>query len=403
MTRSSGEQPTRRLTVAELLAQHGKDAGGGSGRRHRRRAPEDEGETELNTTAPQEIIDRIHAEQPQVDWESHRSNGHSVDALDTETQATRATRPATPEPARPEPKPGRHESRREPEPPPPRASRTGTSFSPPIPPPPGRQPRRWQPAESLPESLREMPRREPTVTSPPVAKPPVAKPLPSPPASKAPVSAKPPVAKPLTPAPPSKPPVSAKPDGVADRLNGSRQSMAPAPPPPRRPMSRPAEGVTDEFDVVDDDFDFDPRRPLARGGSTGYGYLDEDVDELDYADDELAEDEPELLAGRDPAVLADEEPLEDEVDELSPGKQWLAVGAQLALGVVGGAAVWLLFNWLWNSMPAVALAAALIVTAGLVWIVRNIRKAEDMQSTVLAVLVGLVVTVSPAALLLLSR
>jgi len=44
-----------------------------------------------------------------------------------------------------------------------------------------------------------------------------------------------------------------------------------------------------------------------------------------------------------------------------------------------------------------------VVTAGLVWIVRKIRKAEDMQTTLLAVLVGLVVTVSPAMLLLLSR
>jgi hypothetical protein len=43
------------------------------------------------------------------------------------------------------------------------------------------------------------------------------------------------------------------------------------------------------------------------------------------------------------------------------------------------------------------------VVVGLVWIVRKIRRAEDLQTTVLAVLVGLVVTVSPAALLLVSR
>jgi hypothetical protein len=38
-----------------------------------------------------------------------------------------------------------------------------------------------------------------------------------------------------------------------------------------------------------------------------------------------------------------------------------------------------------------------------VWIVRKIRRADDMQTTLLAVLVGLFVTVSPAALLLLSK
>ncbi|MPY98596.1 MAG: hypothetical protein GEU97_11485 [Actinophytocola sp.] len=85
------------------------------------------------------------------------------------------------------------------------------------------------------------------------------------------------------------------------------------------------------------------------------------------------------------------------------GKEWLAVAAQLTLGVVGGAGVWLLFNWLWMQIPALALAAALAVVVGLVWIVRKIRKAEDMQTTVLAVLVGVVVTVSPAALLLLDK
>jgi hypothetical protein len=87
----------------------------------------------------------------------------------------------------------------------------------------------------------------------------------------------------------------------------------------------------------------------------------------------------------------------------SPVRQWLSMAGQLALGVLGGAGVWLAFNWLWGFLPAAALGGAVVVIVGLVWIVRYIRKAEDMQTTVLAVLVGLVVTVSPAALLLLSR
>lgn len=258
-------------------------------------------ESELTTTAPQEIIDRIHAEQPQVDWEARRTNGHSMaGSLDTETQATRANRAPAPPPGRP----------------------------------------RWQPEPELGE-----------------------------------------------------------PAGIAERLNGTHQALTPLTPlPPRRPMSRPAEGLTDQFDVVEDAYGLQTDLGEQDLDDTGYDY----DDELEYLDgdlDELGEDEPELLGG---GQLADE-PEGDESSELSPGRQWLAVGAQLALGVVGGAAVWLLFNWLWNQLPAVALAAALIVTAGLVWIVRNIRKAEDMQSTVLAVLVGLVVTVSPAMLLLLSR
>ncbi|MGW4057395.1 hypothetical protein ACWEGE_03910 [Amycolatopsis sp. NPDC004747] len=108
----------------------------------------------------------------------------------------------------------------------------------------------------------------------------------------------------------------------------------------------------------------------------------------DYEDDEY-DDAPEPVAEPEPAASA--------------GKQWLALAGQLAMGVVGGAAVWLGFNWLWVNIPAAALVAALLVVVALVWIVRKIRRAEDLQTTVLAVLVGLVVTVSPAALLLVGR
>lgn len=95
--------------------------------------------------------------------------------------------------------------------------------------------------------------------------------------------------------------------------------------------------------------------------------------------------------------------LDDDDEERSPAREWLVMIAQLALGVIGGAAVWLGFNWLWGFLPQAALVVALVVIVGLVLIVRKIRRAEDLQTTVLAVLVGLVVTVSPAALLLLNR
>ncbi|MGH9061669.1 MAG: hypothetical protein ACRDZY_19480, partial [Acidimicrobiales bacterium] len=60
-------------------------------------------------------------------------------------------------------------------------------------------------------------------------------------------------------------------------------------------------------------------------------------------------------------------------------------------------------NWLWVNLAPAALVGALLVIVVLVWVVRKIRRAEDLQTTVLAVLVGLVVTVSPAALLLVAR
>jgi hypothetical protein len=154
------------------------------------------------------------------------------------------------------------------------------------------------------------------------------------------------------------------------------------------------------FGAFDDD-------PLHQGGLRA-GAVDEldgeardghgDLDEYGYDDEPLGDethDDADDLDERDP----DDEP----GPEPSPAKQWMTLGAQLALGAVGGAAVWLGFNWLWVKLPAAALVAALAVTVGLVLIVRKVRRAEDLQTTVLALLVGLVVTVSPAALLLVSQ
>ncbi|WP_236789800.1 hypothetical protein [Amycolatopsis sp. GM8] len=134
----------------------------------------------------------------------------------------------------------------------------------------------------------------------------------------------------------------------------------------------------DDDAEVDEFGDFGEAEPERLG--TGYDYEDEAGQPVEYEEDE-----------------------EPEAAEASPAKQWLSMAAQLALGVIGGAAVWLGFNWLWGKIPAAALIVALVVIVGLVFIVRKIRRADDIQTMVLAVLVGLVVTVSPAALLLLSR
>ncbi|MGH3707032.1 MAG: hypothetical protein ACRDRQ_02775 [Pseudonocardiaceae bacterium] len=87
----------------------------------------------------------------------------------------------------------------------------------------------------------------------------------------------------------------------------------------------------------------------------------------------------------------------------SPLGEWALMVSQIGIGVVGGAALWLICEWLWQRIPVVALIVALAVITGLVWVVRRVRRAEDLQTTVIAVLVGLFVTVSPAALLLVGR
>lgn len=196
------------------------------------------------------------------------------------------------------------------------------------------------------------------------------------------------------------------------------------------------EGPPTGYYLPDFDDDFDDEAGEGFGGEDGFtdrpfrsGRLDgEPFDEEDAAEPEY-EDEDGMYSGEglagdedfdgysvypdgfdeyedfdDPdAEETEEADVEDSEDAPSPAREWLVLAGQLALGVIGGAGVWLGFNWLWGKLPAAALVAALIVTTGLVWIVRKVRRAEDLQTTVLALLIGLIATVSPAALLLVSR
>jgi hypothetical protein len=85
------------------------------------------------------------------------------------------------------------------------------------------------------------------------------------------------------------------------------------------------------------------------------------------------------------------------------GRVWVTVVAQWILGALVGAALWVGFRFLWRSLPVVALAAAVLVTVGLVVIVRALLRNDGMRTTLFALLVGLLLTVSPAILVLLNR
>ncbi|MEV6911050.1 hypothetical protein [Amycolatopsis sp. NPDC051071] len=203
--------------------------------------------------------------------------------------------------------------------------------------------------------------------------------------------------------PPVPPPVGAVPmepdvDPGQDAFDAGPPTMGSSPPAPM-PFVPPhslderdphRQDRQDDLDEYEREF-ADPAYPDGGPdfGREEYGYRADEYED-EYEDD------------RDDEVVEEEAP-EEYAENASPGKQWLALAGQLALGVVGGAGVWLGFNWLWVNLPAAALVAALLVIVALVWIVRKIRRADDLQTTVLAVLVGLVVTVSPAALLLVAR
>ncbi len=129
------------------------------------------------------------------------------------------------------------------------------------------------------------------------------------------------------------------------------------------------------------------------------GYLSPDDLDSDVAG--LApDDQLEHGAGSEPA---DARRGERPGAENSPTTAWLAMVAQWIGGAIGGAALWMAFRYLWAVMPVVALVAAVLVIGGLVLLVRTIRRSDDLRTTVFAVLVGLVVTVSPAVLVLVQR
>lgn len=131
--------------------------------------------------------------------------------------------------------------------------------------------------------------------------------------------------------------------------------------------------------------------------------LDPDLDDPDVADDDLDSE-----GDTGDADDADADAAEEAQGDRGPvagasGQVWAAVVAQWIAGAIGGAALWVGFRFLWRELPVVAIAAAVLVTVGLVLIVRALLRNNDTRTTIFAVLVGLLLTVSPAILVLIGR
>ncbi|GAA4713305.1 hypothetical protein GCM10023215_65330 [Pseudonocardia yuanmonensis] len=154
---------------------------------------------------------------------------------------------------------------------------------------------------------------------------------------------------------------------------------------------------------LDDDED-DAGPPTQLGGPPLHDE-DDDLDDRydgEYGDDDGYGDDtyraPAGLGRRAPE-RAEEEPEEDE----GTAQGWAVVIGQWIAGALVGAAVWVGFRYLWFNLPVVALAAAVIITVGLVLGVRALLRNDDLRTTAFAVGVGLLLTVSPAILVLLER
>ncbi|GAA1280433.1 hypothetical protein [Saccharothrix xinjiangensis] len=450
MSRESESERTQR-TVAELLAQYGGGAGGEVAPRRRRRRAED-----ASDTAPQAIIERVNSDSGRLlpvrdEPPAQPPQTPPPPPRDVEAERTAYQPPVQPPPAAPPvagaPPRGEPPSRAAPP-----ATRSpvapelgGRRRAPDVDPaeetrvvPPivddfGAEPVRSgapappvPPAPSAPDLSRLNPQvgAEATRLTPPVG--PDATRLTPPVGAEAtrltppvvPEAARTSLVRPVSPPvpPPVREPVTEVLPRVPDELRPNvpleslpTESVLIVPPaPPRLPEPLPDQSAEDWFG--DDGPEGGPgvANRLERGdrgarpepeSTQFHPYVD--LDEEDEDDDYAPPSRGRRFDDDEPAGLSDVDEVDDEPGgDRSAGKEWLVMLGQLAVGVVGGAALWLGFNFLWRTLAPAALVVALVVTVGLVMLVRKIRRADDLQTTVLAVLVGLIVTVSPAAMLL---
>lgn len=81
-------------------------------------------------------------------------------------------------------------------------------------------------------------------------------------------------------------------------------------------------------------------------------------------------------------------------------RQWAVLAGQAVVAVVAGALLFKGFEKLWDGLPWVALVLAVLVIAGLVAVVRILRQTEDLLSLLIAVIVGVFVTIGPLVFVL---
>ncbi|MEU1959094.1 hypothetical protein [Nocardia sp. NPDC019255] len=119
--------------------------------------------------------------------------------------------------------------------------------------------------------------------------------------------------------------------------------------------------------------------------------LDEDEDDDDFDDEPRA-----VTRAASPRRSRAAKKSEDDENR----RQWMILGGQSTGAAVAGMLLFKGFERMWEMLPWVALALAMIVILGLVALVRILRRTDDILSTVIAVVVGIFVTLGPLAFLL---
>nr|WP_296774648.1 hypothetical protein [Rhodococcus sp. (in: high G+C Gram-positive bacteria)] len=168
---------------------------------------------------------------------------------------------------------------------------------------------------------------------------------------------------------------------------GTRPTPA-EPKPAATPESATAERKTEMLDTSGES---DTAKPVLSKAGAAVAERDDDATELvDVVDADadadadatadVAADEPAHTTGRKDAA-----------------KQWLVLAGQGVVAIIVGALLFKGFERLWDMLPWVALILAVLVIVGLVAVVRILRRTDDMISMVIAIAVGVFVTLGPLA------
>ncbi|WP_187703118.1 hypothetical protein [Nocardia yunnanensis] len=153
------------------------------------------------------------------------------------------------------------------------------------------------------------------------------------------------------------------------------------------PEPEPDEHLTDFYEPLDDEYD---------------DYEDDDEPGVSLAGRFSALTKKAGALGRRPARPAApaRSRAKGRSDEDEHRRQWAVIAGQSVGAAVAGMLLFKGFERMWEMLPWVALALAMIVILGLVALVRVLRRTDDIFSTVIAVVVGVFVTLGPLAFLL---
>ncbi|BAH49983.1 hypothetical protein [Rhodococcus opacus] len=213
-----------------------------------------------------------------------------------------------------------------------------------------------------------------------------------------------PAAKSGTPAKPEAPAKSGTPSkaGTAATSNGTSKFVnTPKPEAPAKAKPEPAllSGSTLAGDLMRQSRDSD-----AANAAEETDLIEAATDEADTDRDDTQKPETPRRSRREAKAEKAEAAKAGKKDETGENstREWAVLIGQGVVAVIAGALLFKGFEKLWDVFPWVALILALLVIVGLVAMVRILRRTDDITSFVIAVVVGMIVTLGPLAFMLAS-